>query len=208
MGSMSNPYQTPSFDSKHFQDAAYQPPPNNYGWVSQVRIVSVLNAVQGGLEIPVGLMYLAAAGFIPTVIRMEQANNPNQPNAPPEEMIWFLTGLYLFMGVPALLGGILRIVAGIRNFQFKSRTLGILSFVLGLGSLFSCYCTPTSIAIAVYGLIVMLNPAVKYAFDMGAQGMTSAQILNAFLPYPPQQGYAPQPGQWPPSQPPSNPPPY
>jgi hypothetical protein len=52
-------------------------------------------------------------------------------------------------------------------------------------SMITCYCTPTSIAILVYGLIVYLNPAVAAAFEMGKKGMTGDQILASFAGYPP-----------------------
>jgi hypothetical protein len=53
---MSNPYQSPSFDPKQFQDYSTPfPPPQNtgFGWVQQIRVVAILNCVQGGCD-PVG----------------------------------------------------------------------------------------------------------------------------------------------------------
>jgi hypothetical protein len=67
--------------------------------------------------------------------------------------------------------------------------------VIGMGSVLSCYCAPTGIALLVYGLIVYLNPAVKLAFEMGAQGIPASQILATFVPFrggPPM----PPPGTW------------
>jgi len=181
---MSNPYQSPAFGPQHFQDAPFQSPvgANDYVWVSQVRIVAVLNGVQGLLEIPMGLMYIGMAFFIPAMI---EAGNANQPGAapPPKEMLTFMTGLYLVMGIPVLLAGILRIVAAVRNFQFRNRTLGIITLVLGMASTLGCYCAPTGIALLVYGLIIYLNPAVKMAFAMGAEGIPASQILAAFVPF-------------------------
>ena len=201
---MSNPYQSPSYDPKHFQDAPYQPMAgaNDYGWVSQVRIVAVLNAVQGGFEIPIGLMYIGAAFFIPAMMRMDQGNNPNfrNGNGPPEEVGWILFGVYLAMGLPVLLVGILRIWAGVSNYRFRGRMLGLVSLVVGLVSLFSCYCAPTGVAILIYGLIVMLNPAVKMAFEMGDRGMPASQILASFVPYRTQPMDPPN-SSWPPQQP-------
>lgn len=188
---MSNPYQPPSFDPKQFQDAPYMPAPaanSGFGWVSQVRIVAILNCVQGGLEIPLGLMLLGAAAFVPYLIQMEKANNPGAAGGgPPPEFEWILPAAYGSIGTLLLAAGILRIYAGIQNFRFRGRVLGIVSFCLGLVSMMGCYCTPTSIALLVYGLIVYLNPAVIAAFEMGKQGMTGDAILASFSGYRPMQ---------------------
>ena len=91
--------------------------------------------------------------------------------------------IYIAMGSPVLLGGILRIYAGYQNYQYRSRTLGIVSLVLGMTSVLSCYCAPTAIAVLVYGLIIYLNPAVMAAFEMGRQGKSGDEILTAFTSY-------------------------
>jgi hypothetical protein len=168
-------------------------PDTGYGSVSQVRIVSVLNGVQGALEIPMGLMWVAGGVFLPMMMRMEKERNPG--NAPPDEFLWTISGVYLVMGTLTLAFGGLRIFAAVSNYRYKRRTLGIVSLILGLASMLSCYCAPTGIGVLVYGLIVLLNPAVKAAFAMGEQGLSSDQILQSFIPFrgPPQ-----PPPAWPP----------
>jgi hypothetical protein len=176
---MSNPYQPPSFDPNQNQDAAYPATHPGFGWVNQVRIVAVLNCVQGGLEIPLGLMLMAASLFVPTILQAQKGSMP--PGAvPPQQMEQILKITYLAIGTPMVLAGVLRIYAGIQNFRFRSRMLGIASLALGLVSVVGCYCSPTSIAVLIYGLIVYLNPAVATAFDMGRQGMHGSAILAAF----------------------------
>lgn len=191
---MSNPYQSPSFDPKQFQDYPHQLPLSSggFGWVSQIRIVAILNCVQGGLELILGLMMVSVAVFIPVMIRMDRQNPP------PGEMEWILPIIYLCIGIPVLLAAILRIYSGIQNFRFRKRTLGIVSFVCGLVSMIACYCAPTGIGLLIYGLIVYLNPAVQAAFEMGEKGTPTDAILSSFLPYPPQ-SYGQSPFQPPPS---------
>ena len=89
------------------------------------------------------------------------------------------------MGAPVLISGILRIVAGYQNYQFKGRMLGFVSFILGMSSMLSCYCAPTAIGVLVYGLIIYLNPAVTAAFQMAREGRTGNEILAAFTPFAP-----------------------
>jgi len=201
---MNNPYQSPAFDSKQFQDQPLLPQAGaqDYSWVSQVRIFAILNAVQGTLEIPMGLFTTGMAVLFPTLIRMDKARNPNADGPQPEEFMWFIAGLYLAIGLPVLASGILRLVAAYRNYRFQGRTLGMVSICAGLGSMLSCYCAPTAIGILVYGLILFLNPAVKVAFEMARQGQSADQILAAFSPYQ-STYYAPSPPPASPGQPPA-----
>lgn len=182
---MSNPYQTPAYDPKQFQDQTVQMPAGagDYGWVSQVRIFAILNAVQGGLEIPMGLMLIAAGAFFPAIIAADKANNPG--NKTPDEFLWVLVASYLTIGTLTLLGGSLRIVACIFNFRYRGRGLAIASMIAGMASALTCYCLPTGIAVLIYGLILHMNPAVKAAFEMGAQGIPADKILASFMPYRP-----------------------
>ena len=186
---MSNPYAPPPFDPKNFQDApapVYGAPPGAaYGMVSQVRIVSILNAVQGFLEIPMGLFTMSMSLLFPTMMRLDP-NFKNQKDAPPEFLIWIMAAVYIAMGAPVFIGGVVRIVAAYQNYQYKARTLGFVSFILGMSSVLSCYCAPTAIGVLVYGLIIYLNPAVTAAFQMSRQGKSGNEILASFIPYAPQ----------------------
>jgi len=178
---MSNPYQPPGFDPQRFQDQPY--PPHSVataglGMVSQIRVVAILNCVQGSLEVLMGLMLAAMAAVIPSMIAAQQAG---KPAGPPAGFEWIMIGTYGVMGGAMLIAGPLRLYAGIQNFRYRARTLGIVSFSVGLISMLGCYCAPTSIAVFIYGLIVYLNPAVKAAFDMGQQGMNADQILTSFV---------------------------
>lgn len=183
---MSNPYQSPPFDPKRFQDApAYTPAPaHSPGMVNHVRIVAILNGVQGMLEIPMGLLTMSMGLLLPAMIRLDP-NFKKQADGPPEEVFWLMAGLYLVMGTPIFLGGVLRIVAGFQNYRFKGRTLGFVSFIVGMCSVLGCYCAPTAIAVLVYGLIVYLHPTVAAAFQMRAAGKSADEVIGAFCSYQP-----------------------
>src|SRR5688500_13042684 len=116
---MSNPYQPSSFDPKQFQDAPFVPAPTvpgGFGWVSQVRIVAILNCVQGGLEIPLGMLLAGVAMFVPYFMEIERAAGRGG-GAPPAEVQWIVTAGYGGIGALLLLSGILRVYAGIQNFR-------------------------------------------------------------------------------------------
>jgi hypothetical protein len=199
-----NPYQPPAFDPKQFQDQPAYAPSVSYdaGWVRQVRIFAILNAVQGLLEIPTGLMTGGMGVLFPVMLRMEEVRNQKGGQEElPEGFFWALSALYLAIGVPVLVSGVLRLIAAYRNYYFRGRTFGIVSICVGAASILTCNCAPTAIGLLIYGLILFLNPAVKIAFEMARQGHTADQILAAFSTYPPAYygqfppaGAPPQPG--------------
>ena len=182
---MSNPYESPYSDP-------YQQPARPYGYgqptghertplVQQVRIIAILNAVQGGLEVIMGLIQGSMAFFFPALMMMEQGNQG--PGAPPDEFFWVIGLIYGVIGLVLLTGGGLRIFAAIRNYRYRGRMLGIVSFGVGLLSIITCYCAPTAIGLLVWGLIAYLNPSVMQAFEMGEQGESPEQIMQHFSPY-------------------------
>lgn len=194
MDSSPNPYSSPPFDPKQFQDQpAYAgSAASDAGWVSQVRVFSIFNGIQGALEIPMGLILVGMGVLLPALTQIEEfKKGQNGQEPPPAEFLWFFGIIYFVIGIPVLACGILRIVAAFRNYRFKGRTLGVVSIIAGLCSMLSCYCAPTAVGLLVYGLILFLNPAVKAAFQMVEQGQTVAQVLAAFSPYPQQSYYQP-----------------
>jgi hypothetical protein len=127
---------------------------------------------------------LAAMGvFLPALSRMKEFKEAQATDEmPPEQFFWVFGGIYLAIGVVALASGILRIVAGVQNYRFKSRILGLVSIIVGVAPVFTCYCAPSAIGMLVYGLIIHLDPAVVAAFKMVAEGKTAGQVLAAFDP--------------------------
>src|SRR3954452_1900231 len=129
---MFNPYQTPAFDPRQFQDQpAGQAAGYSSNWVSHIRIFSVLNAVQGILETLTGLGASAIGVLMPFLSRMKDVQDANADGQmPPEQFLWIAGAIYLAIGVVALTSGILRIVAGVQNYRLKNRVLGLASIIV------------------------------------------------------------------------------
>ena len=103
------------------------------------------------------------------------------PVAPmPAGFEWMMLAVYGSMGLAFFVTGVLGIWAGIRMIKFRGRKLGFVALSVGLLSFFGCYCLPTAIGLFIYGLIVLLNPSVKRAFEMGEEGYTANEIQNHF----------------------------
>ena len=178
-----NPYAAPAMTS----DVSAGPYPvapaaSGRGMVRHVPVVAILMMVQGGLELLAGLGLVGMGVFFVVMMRMEQVrgNAAGPPDVPPEAMGWIMLGMYGGMGLIALIAGGLHLFAGMRNYRFRSRTLGFVALAGGLAAMFTCYCAPTAIALGVYGLITYVNPEVAQAFAMGEAGRTREEILAAF----------------------------
>jgi hypothetical protein len=179
---MDNPYQSPQEPSTPFaeglsMDGSYRP----RGLVNHVRAVAILMLVQGGLEVFAAFVFgVMAVAIRPMMLQQQmQMQPPNQP--PPEQFFWMFTVVYGVMATASLIVAVLHITAGVRNYRFRGRALGIVALAGGAATtLFTCYCIPTAFALAVYGLIVYLNRSVAEAFRMGEAGRSSTEILNTF----------------------------
>jgi hypothetical protein len=183
---MSSPFP-PSQGPGYFSDNPFQSPEMTAatmmprrGMVNQVRVVAILNIVQGVLELLMGGMLVLVGGMF-VAMREEMLRDAVQRGeANPELMVNIMTGAMLAIGGVPLLTGILRIVAGIRNLVFRSRVLAMISLFAGLLTAFTGYCAITSIGIAVYGLIVLFNREVAEAFEMRKNGATADDVLRTF----------------------------
>lgn len=182
---MSNPYSTPSSDS--FQPSPGGPPFQQGqsvapGLVNQVRIFAILAIVQGALEVLMGLLYAGMGAVFPKIMLAAQKED-EMKGMNQEQFFWIMTATYITLGVATVLAGGMHIFAGIQNYRFKGRVLGFVALATGVLAWSTCYCLPTGIALGVYGLIVLINPQVAYAFQMREKGQTVDNILATFSPY-------------------------
>jgi hypothetical protein len=146
-----------------------------------VPIVAILMMVQGALEAVMGLGLVAMGGFFPVIMRMEaEQQGPGAPPVPAETMSWMMLIIYGGLGLVVLVAAGLHIFAGIRNYKFRGRTLGLVALGGGMVTVMTCYCAPTAIGLGVYGLITYLNPEVAQAFAMGEAGTSREDILAAY----------------------------
>jgi hypothetical protein len=164
---MSNPYQAPKTSGI---------PDSKLGLAGHVPVIAVLLIIQGVLEIIGGLMALGTGVFMALLPSIApQAAGAQQQSAG----FMILAVVYLLGGVLALVLGVLKIWAGWKNRLYRGRTLGITAISSGFVSLVTCYCGPTGLGLAIYGLIVYLNDRTTEAFALGEQGYTPVQIRDA-----------------------------
>ena len=179
-----NPYATPPMAGDVPATGPYPVAPGatGRGMTRHVPVVAILMMVQGGLELLAGLGLAGMGVFTMVMVRMEQfqEHGAGPPDMPPEALGWMMLAVYGGMGLVALVAGGLHLFAGLRNYRFRSRTLGFVALAGGLVTMFTCYCAPSAIALGVYGLITYMNPEVAQAFAMGEAGKTREEILALF----------------------------
>ena len=124
------------------------------GFVKHVRIVAILLMVQGGLECLMAPLFLI--GGLAASADFHKANDP-----PPEAAV----AVGILLAIVIFGTGLVKLIAGIKNYKWRGRTLGIVAFGTGLLSLCTVYCAPTAIALGVYGLIVYLDKDVVAKFS-------------------------------------------
>lgn len=147
-------------------------------FVPQIRIVAIFMIVQSVLELIMAAMFVGMGVFMPWAM----AQQPQQNQIPADEQ-WVIDIVFMGYGIAGavlMVSGILRLIAGIMGVMYRGRTLGLVSHFLGLISVCTCYCLPTSVGICVWGSIVYLNEDVKRAFEMRSEGSTIAEV-DAFF---------------------------
>ena len=86
------------------------------------------------------------AVYMPIVFRqMQQVQK--QPAMANQPAIWILPLVYGGMAAVALVASVLHLVAGVRNYRFRGRTLGIVALACGMLTVLTCYCLPTAVAV-------------------------------------------------------------
>jgi hypothetical protein len=176
MSSDSNPYAVTSVETSFAGDPAFSL--RQAKMVHQVPVVAILQIVLGGLELLAAFALIGFAVFMPPLMANLDQDSKTPP--PPEELLRWIEGMYSAMGGTLAVLAVLRIFAGATAFWFRGRIFMLASLGGGLLSALTCYCAPFSIGLAIYGLVVMLNPGVVKAYQMAGAGVSAADIRKHF----------------------------
>ena len=131
----------------------------------------------GGMLVFMGTIFTTMKN---EMIEEMQRGQPG-PEAPdPAFMHTIMVGVMAGLGAMVLLAALFRIWATISNFRLKGRWLGVISLICGLASGLTMYCAPTGIAVAVYGLVVLLSSEVGEAFEMRKTAESADDVLRHF----------------------------
>ncbi len=158
-------------------------PGQKKGWVGHVPVVGWLLLVHSILALAFAVGLIALGIMLPGTIAAEAENNPTiqDQGMSPEQLELLIQVVYGGMGVGLLVISLMGIVAAIQILRFRSYLFDICALSAGFFTVMAgCYCFPTALALGIYGLVVMLNPAVKTAFELGKAGKSAKEIKAAF----------------------------
>ncbi|MGB7344108.1 MAG: hypothetical protein WBD20_07835 [Pirellulaceae bacterium] len=190
-----NPYSPTAETRREQQHVIVLPPGQKRGMVGHTTVLGILMIIQGVLDFIAGIFVGFYAWFMPQVFMEMQAEMAKQAaknggqapqGLPPDFGMYIAIGGGIFAVVLVLIGT-LTIYSGIGVMKFQRRVLAVISLLLGMLTLLTCYCFPTSFLLATYGLIVLFSQSVAYAFHLRSEGYAADDIQIAFLSPPPPQ---------------------
>ncbi|MEQ1830006.1 MAG: hypothetical protein ABL921_28850 [Pirellula sp.] len=154
--SPANPYSPNNFNA----------PPEQDGYTKQIPIIGILNIVQACLELFAGVGLGGMAVFMGTMSTDPKfAEALEKGNVSPQFLVW----VYLGIGSVIAIIGAMRLVSGIMTLRRRGRIFSIVASIVGLGTVFTCYCAPSAIALAVYTLVVLIQPSVMAEYERAKQ---------------------------------------
>ena len=135
---------------------------------------------QGLLSCSVGFISLAVIG--PLNLFLFSRQHSQSP------LFWKeISWAYIVSGFLILVSGVLNVLAGVRIRKFQDRTLAmaaLITNVVYMFSFFSLPCSPTAVALMIFGLVVMLNPDVRRAFAGQTLIPDAVEVLPQAIPVP------------------------
>lgn len=135
-------------------------------FVSQVPIFAIVMMVHGALMVGVGLIMLISG----VVLGVEFLRTSDEALPGDPVMSGFVFGMFGIIALTHVVPGLLQLRAGYRLRSFRSRTLGLVALSAGVATVFGCYCAPTSIALLIWGVVVLANRDViaRFAASSGS----------------------------------------
>lgn len=174
-----NPFQSPS--QLDFRQAS--PGPGGVGpksQVEQVNLLGIFSIIQGVLVLVYALFIVMYGFFFQQMDQFMPAEQAKEFREQFKEVSSIVMLGVVILGGGFGLMGIGYIVAGIQAIRLKWRIFNMVVLLAGIASSISCYCAPTAIGLTIFGLIVLLKPAVIQAFEMRKTGMSKPDVLNQF----------------------------
>ncbi len=124
--------------------------------IAQVRPLAIVGIVHGVLLTLLGGMYVLVGAVMASA--PPDGRHGNEP--PPA----FMGVVFVAFALVHVAPGVLQIIAGVRLLREKGRGLAIAAFASGLLSMIGCYCGPSAVALAVWGIIVLNSAEVRARF--------------------------------------------
>jgi uncharacterized membrane protein len=157
-----NPYSDPNYQNPY----SIQQPSGDMiarpdGYSKQIPIVGVFHIIQAGME-----LLMCAMLFFLSFAMTAAANDPKfqQANANKGVAPETLVTIFVCMSVGVAIICLLRFTAGIMTLFKRGRIFTLVVSLIGLLTAATVYCSLTSIGVAVYSLVILIQPSVVEAY--------------------------------------------
>jgi len=143
--------------------------------VNQVPVIGILMIVNGSLVTLLGVLIAIIGPVMFSFIGAAQGPQGAPIPQEAQQVLTVVSVFYVIYGSIIAIVGIMNIAGGISALRFRSRNFVIAALFFNIAALCS-YCFPTSLGLLIWGLIVMFQGDVAYAFSLGASGYTADEI--------------------------------
>lgn len=179
MDDVNNPYRPPSADEPDGSVEEENADPRTVGKARYVPTVAILTIVHGVFMFIAACCLIGMVAFITPQIaeqienqqKMQRQQDPNAPVFTKDGWQTMLTAIYGGMAAALCIIGIVNLFAGIQNYRYRYRTLGIISLVINMGSILFCWCLPLTIGLLIFGMIIYLSPEADRAFRWASSNL-------------------------------------
>jgi MFS family permease len=128
--------------------------------VGQVPMLGIVMMIHGTLMVGSGIYAVSFGGLFAQSFA-ERAPTDGSGDG---ELGGIFLGASMLFGIALLVPGVLQVLSGWKARTYRGRSFAIAALVSGLvGSIF-CYCAPSSIALLIWGLVVLLGEDVAARF--------------------------------------------
>lgn len=141
---------------------------NGPGLVGHLVVLGVLLIVQAVLEMLFGIMLIGSGAMFYLVPDLSKMMGPA------------FGAIFAAAGGGMVLLAAVRLAAGVATLRGQGRKFAIVALLLGLATVTTTYCAPTCMALAIYGLWILVNEAVIEAYRLAQQGKSWAEVRRHF----------------------------
>jgi hypothetical protein len=132
------------------------------GYVKNIQWVGIASICQAVLEMGMSLILGAVSFSIAFSINSPQMQKLREgKDLSPETLMVILIAISIGAGVIA----ILRLISGVMLLYKRGRVFALVVSIVGLAMLCTCYCAPSSLGVAIYALVVLIQPTVIHQFQ-------------------------------------------
>jgi len=135
--------------------------------------LGVMMIVHGCLLVLMGIFHVLSMAMVALV--MQNADVSNRDELLASGVLGMTAGWMLLVAALHAVPGVLQVVAGVKVRRQRGRVVAFIALGSAMTSVLGCYCAPTSIALLIWGLVVLMSEGVPEVFEAADVGSATSQ---------------------------------